>query len=204
VLSVTTKPRPDHRRNIPKACWEVAIDTIVRRHVWSLACPCCPMGTINTSHGGPQHWSLYSDPRIGKDRTIHHTGCMRTHTGRWRKARDGRRSLTTHNHKPHRKSTLWDPSSITTSALDSLPGPTYWTDESIRHTWSTTTHDPIKDVRRLHHPREIGRPSSIRIQVPTVRSYPWAIKGQGPLLLPTCTPIVTQSSSNTRINTTLD
>jgi hypothetical protein len=60
--------------------------------------PCCLVGPVNPSHGGPQHRSLYSNPHIGKDGTIHHTGCMPMHPEGWHRVHDDRRGCATHDH----------------------------------------------------------------------------------------------------------
>jgi hypothetical protein len=145
----------------------------------------------------------FSDPHTGNDGAIHRTGCMPTHIGRWRKAHDGTRSYTTHNTKKHCKSTLWDPPSATTSASNSLQGPVYRMDEVVYHVGSTATHDSMDDVSRTMPPKAASHALGSRIQVHIVKSHPWAIKGQDPLLLYTCTSCNT-SSSNTMISTTLD
>jgi hypothetical protein len=68
----------------------IHVNMTVRQHVRSLACLICLVGPVNPSHGGPQHWSLYGNPRIVKDKAIYHTGCMPTHAWGWCSVRDER------------------------------------------------------------------------------------------------------------------
>jgi hypothetical protein len=63
-----------HAHNTSRGRQSVLVNMIVHQHVRSLAYPICLVGIVNLSHGVPQHRSLYSNLRFGKDRAIHHTG----------------------------------------------------------------------------------------------------------------------------------
>jgi hypothetical protein len=66
----------------------------------------------------------------------------------WRKGNDGRWNSTGHDFEPYHKPTLWDTSGTATPTPSKLQGLVYQTDKMERHTRSTTTHDPMDDVRR--------------------------------------------------------
>lgn len=112
---------------------------------------CLSCGTTQPQSWGPRHWSLYSNPRTGKDGTIHHTGCSPTHVEEWRMVHDGRRGCTTYDLGVCCKSTLWDPPNTTTSASDSLQGPEYRMSDVVRHAGSMATHELTDDVQVADH-----------------------------------------------------
>jgi hypothetical protein len=69
------------------------------------------------------------------------------------------------------------------------------------HTILRTTSEALRQLGATDH--ALAALTS-RKQVSSVRSYPWATKGQDPLFLPTHAPVVIHLSINTTFRTTLD
>jgi hypothetical protein len=134
------KATTGHTCSKPRVHQEVAINMNAHPHIQTRTRPHYPKGLVNPS----VYWTLcnrYTIPGI----------CLRTSVsdaGSWRQ-------LGPHDARPHHMTDPRDPPHTTMkmSAVDSLQGPIWRTNETVDHTGSTTSHNPTDDDRRTMLPK---------------------------------------------------